>query len=440
MRISQRTCSRVVAIAIIDSLHCFKRKQLKIQMALSYGKLTIGLLGVEDPADVRSYSGTPFHLGHFLKDAGHDVRMLGPFPLRYRTLVRLHNRLRRELTRKEVLWERHRLISDQYPAIVSRYADQNPDLDLLLATSVFYIARVRTKVPLLFWADTTVAGLIDRYQRYQHLSKRTIVRSHSVEQDALTACDMAIFSSQWAADLALSTYDLNADKVRVINYGANLLQVPDKREITRLLGLRDPQHVKVLILGFDWKRKGMAKAIQIVGELRRRGMDAQLQIVGCQPPPGFMIPDYVSLFGRVSKYTLEGAKQLQQLLGGSHILILPTEAECAAVVLAEANAYGVPFLSTDVGGNSSLVRQNFNGVLLPLEADVSTWAEAAMSILSDRGTYERFVWQAHDFFDQQLSWKHAVSEFEQASHELLGRNARDDDAAFAIDRISGRCG
>ena len=346
--------------------------------------------------------------------------MLGPYPLRYRTLVRVHNRLRLQLTHGDVIWERHRLIAEQYPAIVSRYVDQSPNLDLLLATSVFCIAKVRTKVPLIFWADTTVAGVIGKYRRYQHLSRRTITRSHAVEQNALTACDMAIFSNRWAADLALNTYDLSADKVRVINYGANLLEVPDTAEMARLLKLRHPEQVSLIALGLDWQRKGMAKAVEVAGELRKRGLNVRLHIVGCLPPAGFVTPPYVSLVGKVSKFTPEGVKRLEQLIGESHLLILPTEAECAAVVLAEANAYGVPFVSTDVGGNSSLVRQNFNGILLPHDAGVSTWADAATRILCNRETYEGFAWQAYDFFRQQLSWEHAVSKFEQACQELLG--------------------
>lgn len=384
------------------------------------GKLKVGLLGVEDPADVRSYSGTPFHLRHFLELAGNEVRMLGPYPLRYRTLVRAHNRLRRALTGRELLWERHRLIADQYPAIVQGYVDRHPDLDLLLATSVFYVAGVRTRIPVVFWADTTVAGVIGKYQRYQFLSKRTLRRSHAVEQDALSACDLAIFSNQWAADLAMQTYDLNPGKVRVITYGANLLQVPDKAEMTRLLTLRHAEKIKLIALGFDWQRKGMAKAIEVAGELKKRGLDVELQIVGCHPPAGFTPPGYVSLVGRVSKYTPEGVEKLKRLLGESHLLILPTEAECAAVALAEANAYGVPFVSTDVGGNASLAQQNVNGTLLPLESSVSTWADAAMRFLHERSSYEGFCWQAYNYFQQKLTWQQAVSHFEHAAHEQLG--------------------
>ncbi len=389
-------------------------------MLLQAGKLKIGLLGVEDPADVRSYSGTPFHLGHFLERAGHEVRILGPYPLRYRLLVRVHNRLRRVLTRKELLWERHRLIADQYPAIVQQYVDQNPELDLLLATSVFYVAKVKTSVPVAIWADTTVAGVIGRYQRYQFLSKRTLHRSHAVEQDALSACDLAIFSNRWAAELAMESYDLDPGKVRVITYGANLLQVPDKAEMTRLLSLRHREKIKLIALGFDWQRKGMAKAIAVAGELKRRGLDVELQIVGCQPPAGFATPDYVSLMGKVSKYTAEGVEKLKRLLGSSHLLILPTEAECAAVALAEANAYGVPFVSTDVGGNASLVQQNVNGTLLPLDSSVAQWADAAMHFLHDRPSYERFCWQAYNYFQEKLTWQQAISNFDRAARELLG--------------------
>jgi glycosyltransferase involved in cell wall biosynthesis len=386
---------------------------------LSPGGLRIGLLGLEDPADVRSYSGTPFHIAHYLRAAGNDVRILGPYPLRYRILVRLYNRLRSLFTGKGVLWERHRLIAGQYPGIIRKYLEESPDLDVLLATSVFYVAGARTGIPLVFWADTTVSGVMGRYVRYQNLSKRTVRRSHEVEQAALTACDMAIFSNQWAADVALNSYDLDPRKVRVINYGANLAQAPTGAELRRLLTLRSPDQIKLIILGFDWQRKGMVKAIEVAGELRKRGLNVQLQILGCRPPLGYLIPDYVSLYGKVWKDTPEGARQLERLLGESHLLILPTEAECAAVVLAEASAFGVPSISTDVGGNASLVRQGQNGILLPVEADVSTWADEVMWMLRDRGSYERFAWRAYDFFHQRLSWSNAIQRFEEAVRDLL---------------------
>jgi glycosyltransferase involved in cell wall biosynthesis len=187
----------------------------------------------------------------------------------------------------------------------------------------------------------------------------------------------------------------------------------------RLLTLRGFDQIKLIILGLDWQRKGVAKAIEVTGELRRRGLNVRLQVVGCRPPSGFPVPEYVALFGKVLKDTPASARRLEKLMGESHLLILPTEAECAAVVLAEASAFGVPSISTDVGGNASLVRQGFNGTLLPLEADIATWADEVKRMVKDRGTYERFAWKAYDFFQQRLCWSHAIQKFEEAVHGLL---------------------
>lgn len=410
----------------VAALNCAGRGTVKEEAARypkmigSPQQLTIGLLGVEDPADVRSYSGTPFHLSHFLRAAGHTVRPLGPYPLRYRSIVRVQNRLAMMALDQQLLWERHALITAQYPEMVNKYVDRNPDLDLLLATSAFMIAKVQTKLPVILWGDTTVAGVLGKYSRYVKLSERSIKRAHAVEQDGLNACDLAIFSNQWAADVAMRSYDLDPAKVRVITYGPGLVRVPDEVEITRLLSQRGRDRIDLIIIGVHWERKGVARAIEIAGELRSRGMDARLTIVGCLPPSKFVNPGYVSLRGKISKFNAEGVRQITQLLGESHLMILPTVAECAAVALVEANAYGVPFLSTDVGGNSSLVRHNHNGILLPLAADVSAWADAAISILRDRENYERIAWQAYDYYHERLSWEHAVSTFEVAVHELPG--------------------
>ncbi len=196
-------------------------------MKVPIRKLTIGLLGVEDPADVRSYSGTPFHLSHFLRAAGNSVRALGPYPIRYRVIVRVQNRLLRTFLNRQLLWERHPIITRQYPEIVDRYVRQNPNVDLLLATSLFAVANVQASVPIVLWGDTTVAGVLEKYPRYVSLSKREIARAHAIEQRGLDACDRTlIFSNQWAADVAINSYALDPGKVRVITYGPGLLQFP----------------------------------------------------------------------------------------------------------------------------------------------------------------------------------------------------------------------
>ena len=343
--------------------------------------MKIGLLGIDDPSDIRTYSGTPFHLAHYLRRAGHEVTILGPYKLR-RGRVQIEDRFRRIVTGKQLNPERHPAIANQYNFIVNEYLDHHPDLDVMLAMSPFCIASVRVPVPLICWGDTTFAGVLGAYDRYfyHQLSPSTIAQCHRTEQLALSSCDLAIFSNQWAANVARRSYAIAQEKVCVITYGANLLDAPSEEDIRNFIARRSRKTIRMLLIGANWQRKGVDKAIEATSALRRRGLDAHLDVLGCSPPAQYALPGYVSILGQISKATAEGRSKLAELIGTSHLLILPTVAECAAVVLAEASAFGVPVLATDVGGNSSLVHAGINGNLFPLDAASGTMGDGGRAV------------------------------------------------------------
>ena len=94
-------------------------------------RLKIGMLGIEDPHNVKASSGTPYHLVHFLREAGHEVRICGPYPLHYPLVTRAVKKISRVLFGSHIVLERHPAISRQYAEIVDGYAKENSDLDLL---------------------------------------------------------------------------------------------------------------------------------------------------------------------------------------------------------------------------------------------------------------------------------------------------------------------
>src|SRR5438128_250241 len=87
---------------------------------------------------------------------------------------------------------------------------------------------------------------------------------------------------------------------------------------------------------------------------------------GLTSPPRAALPDYVHNLGFVSKTTQEGRRRLDELFGSSHLLILPSRAEACAMVLAEANAYGLPCAATNVGGIPTAIRDESNGLIFDL--------------------------------------------------------------------------
>lgn len=132
--------------------------------------------------------------------------------------------------------------------------------------------------------------------------------------------------------------------------------------------------------------------------------------MGSQPPESETFPEYVQCLGFVSKSTREGKDVLKRLFLESHILLLPSLAECCAVVLAEAHAFAVPCATTQVGGNSTIVQDGVTGKLFNLEASPTTWAEWLCEVFNDADQYNRMALAAFDRYENKLNWRVAGQE------------------------------
>lgn len=380
--------------------------------------MNIGLVGLEDPQSIHSYSGTPYYMAHALMRQGCDISFFLQFRQQTAALVHARDKLTRLFTGKHIIPERDPGIASYYPDQINTVVRRHP-VKAVLGTSSFYSVTHDCFVPSIFWADTTVAGVLGKYPYYKNLTKRSIRDCHNLEQAALNTSALAVFSNQWAADVACASYSFDQRKLRVIPYGANLFKTPAADDIAQFLPRRRAKECELLFVGFDWERKGAQIAIEVSSVLRARGIDARLTLVGCVPPRGLRLPAYVTVTGRIDKSTREGQNMLEALYEQSHFLILPTRADCAAVSLAEASAYGLPSLSTDVGGNSTLVKNGINGHLFPLEAEPAEYAEYAFRLLGDSSGYSAMCWNSFKRFQSELNWDVAVSRFMTEINTLL---------------------
>jgi glycosyltransferase involved in cell wall biosynthesis len=256
------------------------------------------------------------------------------------------------------------------------------------------------------WNMTITSTTRSKHPYCKNLTRRSIRDCHNLEQAGLSTNTLAVFSNQWAADVARASYSFDERKLRVIPYGANLFTTPDAGDIAQFLSRRYARKCELLFVGLNWECKEAQIAIEATSVLRKRGIDARLTLVGCLPPRGFSLPEYVTITGKIDKTTQEGQDVLTALYAQSHFLILPTRADCAAISLAEASAHGVPSLSTNVGGNSTLVKNGVNGHLFPLEAEP---AEYALQLLGNSGLYSAMCWSSFKRFQAELNWDVAVS-------------------------------
>lgn len=67
--------------------------------------------------------------------------------------------------------------------------------------------------PIVFWVDATFAGLRDFYPENNNLCQESIKNGNTM-QLALDRCNLAIYASHWAAQIAIDNYKINPNKVK----------------------------------------------------------------------------------------------------------------------------------------------------------------------------------------------------------------------------------
>jgi D-inositol-3-phosphate glycosyltransferase len=139
----------------------------------------------------------------------------------------------------------------------------------------------------------------------------------------------------------------------------------------------------LLFVGRLQALKGVDLALETLIELRRRGHNALLAIIG--GPSG---PDGRQTLTRLHERVADAgvinhvsfvAPQAHQLLStwmrAADVTLVPSRSESFGLVALESSGCGTPVVASDVGGLKTLVEPGVNGFLME-GRDADTWANA----------------------------------------------------------------
>jgi len=108
----------------------------------------------------------------------------------------------------------------------------------------------------------------------------------------------------------------------------------------------------------------------------------------------------------LNKNKSEDYQEFIRIFQESHFFILPTRAECAGIVYAEASAFSVPSLATNTGGVSSVVKNGENGFLFNMDASAEEYAQVIEELFLNKKRYLTFAEQARKCYLNELNWTH----------------------------------
>lgn len=376
-------------------------------------KRTIGYVSAVNPfEDRKAWSGSIYKIREAISDAGFEVIWI---PYKNNTVrVRMWNRIFRlyhKLTHKNLAY------GIFFRPLVKEYAKSirnNPDIekcDFIFFPGFAHISEYcKIDKPIVFFSDASAFNMIDYY--WKNCPKWYIKMSEELEYNAINRALINIRSSQWAADSIIKDGHFNADDTYVLEFGPNI----DIADIKRVTPYKDGE-LRILFSGVEWERKGGDIAVDAVRILREKGIDAKLYIAGIQELPDYCQKyDFIVNIGFLNKNIPEQYAEYIKMWKNMHLFLLPTKAECSAIVFCEASAFGMPSYTYATGGVPNYVVDGVNGRTCRLGEGPEVFAQKIYDDVTS-GNLNKLYEGTRNISESKLSWEAWSRRF----HEIMSK-------------------
>jgi glycosyltransferase involved in cell wall biosynthesis len=371
-----------------------------------------------DSRDVLNWSGTPFYMSQALAETGATIDYIGSLKRRLPPGFKIKQFWKKFISSQRESPRFNTVAAKYYSEQVAQRLKQT-DAQAVISPLINPLAFLECKQPTVLWTDALYAGLLGFYSPFSHHSAQSVAQGNKITGECLQRVNLAIFCSDWAARSAAELYGISKEKIKVVPFGANINCNHTLADIRDIIKQRSRTTIKFLFIGKHWDRKGGSIVFNVVKALHATGQPVELHFVGCQPPKEENIPAYIHCHGFISKRTPEGVARITQLLHESHFLFVPSRAEAYGIVFCEANAYGLPCLTSYVGGIPTVVKDNINGMTFALDAPVTTYCNYILDLMRDYSRYEELALSSFNEYQTRLNWRSAVTEVKGLIQEIL---------------------
>jgi len=278
------------------------------------------------------------------------------------------------------------------------------DSDIILtALSPQSSAFLQAKQPIVYWTDWIYSACTGFYPslRSDHIDTRW--DGHILTNACLMNASTLIFSSQWAARSAIELHGISPHKIHVVPFGPNLEIDHDEEVVKSWIKKREGKTIKLLFIGQAWYRKGGDIVLAVAKRLHELGQAVEVTLVGSKPMDE-ALPDYAKAFDFISKNSPENNEKIKNLYRESHFLFVPSRAEAFGIVFCEASAFGLPSLTTFVGGISDVVKNGVNGLTFSLEATIDEISNTIITTFNNTSLYQTLCLSSFNEYKTRLNW------------------------------------
>lgn len=349
--------------------------------------MNIAFLTTLNPYDVNSWSGTTFHVFNALKKR-HNVKVIGLNMLSQTTYY-----TQRNFSDKSSI--------NKYSPVLGALCKEQIRLflncDLIFFGDLLLAPFLEVSIPIVHFSDVTYHLFKDYLNRKD--GDEYVRNAEMIEKKVLSdTYSTIIYSSEWAKQNTIDYYNIDPNKIHVVELGANIPMPEDYTiEIER-------DRCNLVFIGKNWLKKGGNKVMDAYHKLKDEGFPCTLTIVGSVPDT-LQEDDDLTIIPFLDKSQPEHLNKLCNILKEAHFLVLPTEYDAFGIVFCEASAYAVPSIATDICGVSQPIREGKNGSLLSPDATGADYAEKIETIFKDKESYYNLRASSRHEFETRLNWE-----------------------------------
>ncbi len=271
-------------------------------------------------------------------------------------------------------------------------------------SQVVYLGRKALKNrKLIYLSDATYHAMLGYY--YNHSKHDQFIRN-KIDKTAQELSEAIIYPSRWVINDAINFYKTPREKIHFVRLGANMEDNGFK------VIKPGKEKYKLLLVGVDYERKGVDIAIEAVRLLNETSSSIkyELSVVGLNKPDK-PIPDYVTFYGKLRKNNKEELKKLIEWYENHDIFIMPTKAECAGIVFAEAAMFGIPSFTYATGGTVDYVEDGVTGRCIEANLGAEAFCETIREAVTS-GKIEEYSINARQKYETEMNWDCWLEQFE----------------------------
>lgn len=234
-----------------------------------------------------------------------------------------------------------------------------------------------------------------------------VIKKYYIRKILLLTDCIIVLSERWKEDIRniVGRYV----NIKII---ANSVKLP-----AHIKGRNESTHINVLFVGRLGTRKGtydLLKAAEIIIKLNRN-----VRFILCGDGDIGQVKNIISKKDLTQNIILPGwVLNKEQYFRNADIFVLPSYNEGLPMALLEAASYGLPIVSTPVGGISEVIIDGVNGFLIQ-PGDINALKKCLLKLINDKDLRIRMSAKARQMVKEKFNIEQKVLEVDNLYKELL---------------------